>query len=239
MVFLLVLQKFPSQLSGCHPPEEPNSSKLELCKCPLQETGNTQGKDELVAHSINIMPFTDDSEIQNLNNVHETDWLEVFSQIEIMQQKSLLPTVLQQFSELMESNNLQSWLSLIISWSRSFNLKSCSLPSILSTCQNINYVYYNSMEEEIRSQSNCKCQSGALSSRPNLQIDRSLNCMNWHVFNKLHSVVEAVWKEYSCTYSSRCLQDASTALHHVEDSISISKGTPLSLQYPHSSSVII
>ena len=103
-----MLQKFPSQLSGRHPPEESDSSKPELYKCPLPDTGNTQGKDELVAHSINIMPFTDDSEVQNLNSVHETDWLEVFSLTEMMQQKSLLPPVLQQFSELMESNDLQS-----------------------------------------------------------------------------------------------------------------------------------
>ena len=79
-----------------------DSSKPELYKCPLQETGNTQGKDEFVPNN-NSLPFTDDSEIQNLNSVLETDSLEVFSQREIMQQKSLLPPVLQPFPELMES----------------------------------------------------------------------------------------------------------------------------------------
>ena len=79
----------------------------ELYKCPLQETGHTQNKDVLVAHN-NSLTITDDSEIQNLNSVFETDLLEVFSQTEKMQQKSLLPPVLQQFSELMEASDWQS-----------------------------------------------------------------------------------------------------------------------------------
>ena len=102
--------KLPSQPS-CPPPEESDSSKLELYSTPVQETGDTQGKNELVPHNnINSMPgFTDDGDIlvHHFNSIHETDLLEVFSWTDIVQKKSLLPPVLQPFSELMEANDLQ------------------------------------------------------------------------------------------------------------------------------------
>ena len=101
------MQKFTSQLSY-PPPEESDSSELALYTCPLPETGNTKGKDQLVPHNY-MVPFTGSDESININ---QTVYAEKYSvdllmqTREVQQQNCNLLPVVQLFSQLMEASDL-------------------------------------------------------------------------------------------------------------------------------------